>query len=144
MTTAATPASATPAPTATTASAPPPHRPSGGEHSRELHSFPSIREELALESASLQRELLLWHRWIRYAAGGLAAVGGAVMVARGDDARLWLPLFAAAATYLLFNAGVAWTLRRGAETVIPRGLPALVLGMDLAAVAAMVFLSAVP
>ena len=115
------------------------------ETSRELtQSFPGLQEELRVESASLKRDLLIWQRWIRYGAAAFALAGGFVMVLRSADSSAWGPFFASACIYLLFNVLVAWFLKHASPDGLPPALPAVVLAVDLIAVAGLVYLSAAP
>ena len=133
------------APLADKAPPPPPPRYSGPEISRELvHHFPALHEELRLESAALRRDVLLWQRWIRYAAAILAIGGAFAMVAYEGALRPWVPLVAVGTAYLAFTALVAFFLQHGSASALPPRLPWLVLAVDVLAVASAIYFSASP
>ena len=126
------------------AKAPPP-RYSGPEISRELvHHFPALHDELRLESAVLRRDVLLWQRWIRYAAAVLALVGAFAMIAYEGALQRWVPLVGVGTAYLGFTALVSLFLQHGSASALPPRLPWLVLAADVLAVGSAVYFSASP
>ena len=106
--------------------------------------FGDINAALRQDSAELQRQVLLWQRWIRYAAALLMAIGVAVLLGRGAGREAWAPVAVAAALYYFLNVLLAFSLRRGEGKPIPRWLPPVVLLADAGMVTAMVYWSATP
>ena len=124
---------------------PPVSRYSGPEISRELvHHFPALHEELRLESAVLRRDVLLWQRWIRYAAAMLALGGAFAMIAWEGALRPWVPLVAVGTAYLGFTALVGFFLQHGTASALPPRLPWIVVAADVLAVSAAIYFSASP
>ena len=115
------------------------------EISREFTAnFPGLLDELRLENAGLQRDVLLWQRWIRYAAALLASAGAVISLTRGDEQRAWVPLLVVGGFYLLFNGMIAWFLSHGTARALPPRLPAVMLAVDMSMVASLVYFSAPP
>ena len=111
-------------------------------------SYTQIHAELKQDSAELQRQVLLWQRWIRYAAVLVAGVTAVVRSGAGDTRNSWLPVAAAAALYFLFTALVGRILERppekGETKGLPRGFATVTLMADLLMVSALVYFSAPP
>ena len=111
-------------------------------------SFTQIHAELRQDSSELQRQVLLWQRWIRYAAVLVAGISAVFRYGAGDTRGAWLPVAAAAALYFLFTALVGRILERTPEKDQPRGLPrgvaTITLLADLLMVSALVYFSAPP
>ncbi|HET9004127.1 MAG TPA: diguanylate cyclase [Gemmatimonadaceae bacterium] len=111
-------------------------------------SYTQIHAELKQDSAELQRQVLLWQRWIRYAAVLVAGITAGVRYGAGDTRGTWLPVAAAAALYFLFTALVGRILERppekGETKALPRGVATVTLMADLLMVSALVYFSAPP
>jgi len=111
-------------------------------------SYTQIHAELKQDSAELQRQVLLWQRWIRYAAVLVAGITAVVRYGSGDRRDSWLPVAAAAALYFLFTALVGRILERppekGETKALPRGVATVTLMADLLMISALVYFSAPP
>jgi diguanylate cyclase (GGDEF)-like protein len=146
MTTQATPSTPTPTPPTPTPLTPTSDR---GDSSRDFtRSYTQIHAELRQDSAELQRQVLLWQRWIRYAAVLVAGISAVVRYGSGDNRGAWLPVAAAAALYFLITALVGRILERppakGETKGLPRGMASFTLLADLLMVTALVYFSAPP
>jgi len=106
--------------------------------------YGDINNALRQDSAELQRQVLLWQRWIRYSAALVMAVGVAVLLGRGAGRDAWAPVAVAASLYYFLNILLAFSLKRGEGKPIPVWLPPLVLLADVGMVTAMVYWSATP
>jgi diguanylate cyclase (GGDEF)-like protein len=115
------------------------------ENSRELSAtFHQLADALRQDSMELQREVILWQRFIRYAAAGTAAAGSLLLLSQGAMPRTWVPIMVVAAIYLFFNGLTAWFLKHGSPKGIPPSLPAVVLGFDMAMMSSLVYFSTPP
>lgn len=106
--------------------------------------YGDISTALRQDSAELQRQVLLWQRWVRYAAALLMAVGVVVLLGRGAGRDAWAPVALAASLYYCLNILLAFSLKRGEGKPIPRWLPPLVLLADVGMVTALVYWSTPP
>jgi diguanylate cyclase (GGDEF)-like protein len=102
---------------------------------------PEIREALQRDHAELQREVILWQRWVRYSALVLAAV--AVMVT-GAHAAAVVPLVAVAVVYIATVFLTGWAVERSKAITSRPWLPAVLVTMDLVAMAATIYLTTAP
>lgn len=114
------------------------------EISRELtSSFEALHDALGQERNELQREVLLWQRWIRYSmvlvVAGLIAVSGVRITPRA-----WQIVAIAGAAYFVFNALSALLVR----VVKGEGTRAVAQGTafaaDLAMMAVLIYVSSPP
>ena len=103
---------------------------------------PELVEALQRDRQVLVREALLWQRWVRYVAL-LALV--ALALAFGDSARtvMLLPIAFSALAYFLCVAVTSEIVRR-VDVVHEHRLPALLVTADIAALAALIWLSGTP
>src|SRR5207237_61450 len=69
---------------------------------------PETRDALLKDRAEMQREVILWQRWIRYLALLVLTVGAVMVSGQPRNLDLW-PVVAVGAGYVLcvFAAGVA-------------------------------------
>jgi len=117
----------------------------GPEASRGLpRELPTeIREALRRDQTEMQREVILWQRWVRCFALGVLVVAGEI-VSRGFGRSSALPLFAVAIGYAacVFLTGLA--VKRSPELTARAWLPGLLVTADLAMVGAIVYLTGTP
>jgi diguanylate cyclase (GGDEF)-like protein len=106
--------------------------------------FGDINSALKQDSAELQRTVLLWQRWIRYAAAFLMAVGVGALLHRGAEREAWAPVALTASLYFCLNFLLAISLKRGEGKPIPPWLPPAVLLADVGMVTALVYWSTPP
>jgi diguanylate cyclase (GGDEF)-like protein len=125
---------------------PTPPTPSDRDTSRDFtRDYTVIQAELTQDSSELQRQVLLWQRWIRYAAVLVAGVAAGVRYGQGDSRGAWLPVAAAAGAYFIFTALMGRMLdRRTPEAGLPKIIPTVTLLADLLMVSALVYFSAPP
>ena len=107
-------------------------------------SYTAIHEELRQDGAELQRHVLIWQRWIRYAAVGVAAFGALARFGAGDTRASWLPVAIAGGAYLLFTVLMGFALHRKPDQALPAAIPPVVLLVDLLMISALVFFTAPP
>jgi diguanylate cyclase (GGDEF)-like protein len=101
-----------------------------------------MREALLRDQAELQREVILWQRWVRYIA--LILAGAAVILsAHGRDLAV-LPLFAVATAYIACVFVTGWTVQRSLSVAARPWLPALLVTADLLTMGAFFYLTNVP
>src|SRR5688572_16164273 len=113
------------------------------ENSTEPSTGPSleIQEALMRDQADLQREVILWQRWVRYVAIVLA--GTAVIIGSSAPDLPVLPLTVVAVCYVVCVFATAWIVQH-IEASKPRAwLPALLVTADLVAVGAIFYLTSV-
>ncbi len=102
-----------------------------------------VRDELLRDRAELQREVILWQRWLRYLALPVL-IGGAVLLSP-DPRRLdVLPLLSVALVYVAAVFVTAWAVERWPARAPRTGLPALLLTTDLVMVGAIVVITSLP
>jgi diguanylate cyclase (GGDEF)-like protein len=87
--------------------------------------------------------VLLWQRWIRYAAVLVASVG-ALLLLRSERRLAGVPLLVAAAAYLAFTAVGGLYLRRTDGARLPVWMPGVVVAADLTMVVALIVFSSPP
>jgi diguanylate cyclase (GGDEF)-like protein len=112
-----------------------------GDVSAEPPTGPSdqIREALLRDQAELEREVILWQRWVRYIAAAFA--GAVILLTSGTDDLPAVPLILVAACYVLCVAATAWVVQR-TPTSRPRAwLPALLVTADLVTMGAVFYLT---
>jgi diguanylate cyclase (GGDEF)-like protein len=112
----------------------------GAEPARE--PSPEIREALLRDQAELQREVILWQRWVRYLA---LVVGGAAVVISARSQELAIAqLLAVAVGYAACVFMTGWAVQRAPAVQPSPWLPALLVTADLVAIAAIFYLTSVP
>src|SRR5437867_4459560 len=104
---------------------------------------PEIRDALLKDEAELQREVILWQRWIRCLALLVITAAAIVLSARPQQLAI-LPLIAVAAGYVasVFIAG--WAVRRAPTLAVGPWLPALLVTADLVTIGAIIFITSMP
>ena len=103
-----------------------------------------LAEALRHDSAELQRDILLWQRWIRYAAAILVASGVYLLADRTVPQPDALAIAGTAAAYILFTAFTAWFLKHGTGRDLPPQLPVVAVLADNILLAALVYFSTPP
>lgn len=117
---------------------------SNSADSRELTSYTQVNVALQHDRFELQRDVLLWQRWIRYAAVVIAGVAAAILLGTSERAVAWVPLLLLAGVYFLFTAGMGLALRRAGRRPLATWVPWVVVVVDQAMIAASVYVSAPP
>lgn len=107
-------------------------------------SFTAIHAELRRDSAELQRQVLIWQRWIRYAAVLVAAVGAVVFYGTHAKREAWLPVAVAGGAYFIFTALIGRLLTKTPERGMPPIIPVVTLLADLMMISALVYFTAPP
>lgn len=101
-----------------------------------------VREALVRDQSDLQREVVLWQRWVRYLA--MIVLLGALAVF-SDDARFpVLPLSAIALGYIIIVFLSGALVQRVARLTARPWLPGLLVTSDLLMVGAVVYLTGIP
>ena len=114
------------------------------EISRELtSSFDQLNDALFFDRAELQRDVILWQRWIRYATVAILSVA-VLLLGASDYERLWIPLTASVGGYVLLNIAAAWYVARTSADRMREWLPDAILVSDVAVIAALIYLSGPP
>ncbi|HYC52965.1 MAG TPA: GGDEF domain-containing protein [Gemmatimonadaceae bacterium] len=101
-----------------------------------------IQEALARDQADLQREVILWQRWIRYVAIMLA--GGAVLLGASAQDLPVIPLIVVTACYVVCVFATAWIVQHIPASRPRSWLPGLLVTADLVAVGAIFYLTSIP
>ena len=121
-----------------------PAAPQRPEISKELSSsYVQLNEALLHDRALLQREVLIWQRLVRYLMV-VVAVGTIALVGQRLDQRGWNILGGAAAAYFVFNALTALAARFLAREKVGESLQAAILGVDVAMITILVYVSGPP
>ncbi len=113
----------------------------GGTEARQLP--PEVHEALLRDQAELQREVVLWQRWVRYLALIVVVAVGALLSPDLRQAAI-LPLFEVGLLYAasVFATGLA--VQHGRAVAMRPWLPGLLVTVDLLMVGAVVYLTGVP
>jgi diguanylate cyclase (GGDEF)-like protein len=101
-----------------------------------------IREALQRDQAELQREVVLWQRWMRYLA--LLVLSGGAVAFGATEQIAWLPLIAIASAYVVVVFLSGWAVQRVPTLTAGPLLPALLVTADLITVAAIFYVTSVP
>lgn len=102
-----------------------------------------IREALQRDQAELQREVILWQRWMRYLAL-LVLSGAAVAFSPRGQELATLPLLAVAGFYVACVFVSGWAVQRVPALTTGPLLPAMLVTADLVTVGAIFYLTSVP
>jgi diguanylate cyclase (GGDEF)-like protein len=101
-----------------------------------------LRAALWRDQGDLQRDVMLWQRWVRYAA---LAILAAVTFAFGPrDILPRLPLAIVASAYVIIVGVTARLVQRSRGRIMTACLPALLLTADVLTLAALFYLSSAP
>lgn len=103
---------------------------------------PEIREAMLRDEAELQRDVILWQRWVRYLA--LALASAAVILTGGTSDIAVVPLLTIAIGYIAIVFGVGWAVERSSAATSRPWLPALLLTADLVAMGATIYYTTAP
>lgn len=98
-----------------------------------------LREALLRDQAELEREVVLWQRWVRYIAAAFA--GAAILLTSGTDDLPGVPLILVASCYVLCVAAAAWIVQRTPADRPRAWLPALLVTADLVTMGAVFYLT---
>ena len=103
---------------------------------------PEIREALAKDQAELQKEVILWQRWVRLFA--IIAAGTAILLTNRVSLQAFFILLAIAGGYaaVVFLSG--WFVQRNKALRASPWLPALLVTADLLTMGAMFYMTTVP
>lgn len=101
-----------------------------------------IREALAKDQADLQKEVILWQRWVRLAA--IVAAGAAIALTSRLSLGTVLILLSVAAGYSAIVLITGWIVQRNEAHVTSPLLPALLVTADILAMGAMFYTTTVP
>jgi diguanylate cyclase (GGDEF)-like protein len=112
-----------------------------GDVSGEPATGPSeeLREAMLRDQAELEREVILWQRWVRYIAAAIA--GAAILLTSGTDDLPVLPLGVVAACYIFCVAATGWIVQRTPGSGPRPWLPALLVTADLVTMGAVFYLT---
>ena len=114
------------------------------EISRELtSSFDQLNDALFFDRAELQRDVILWQRWIRYATVAILSMA-VLLLGASQHERLWIPLGASVGGYVILNIIAAWYVARIAADRMREWLPDVILVSDVAVISALIYLSGPP
>lgn len=105
-------------------------------------SPPDLSMTIAAEQDALQREVLLWQRWVRY-----IAIAGMLLLsfAFGTvSAQALVPLAIIGVCYTSVVMSTAWLLRQSPTRAAGRWFPSLILSADVATVTGICFLTSAP
>lgn len=103
---------------------------------------PEIREALARDQAQLQKEVILWQRWVRLAA--IVAAAAAILLTTGVTAATFLTLSTVAVVYAAVVLITGWFVQRNEADQPSPWLPALLVTADIVAMGAMFYATTVP
>lgn len=101
-----------------------------------------IREALAKDQADLQKEVILWQRWVRLAA--IVAAGAAIALTSRLSLETVLILLSVAAVYSVVVLITGWIVQRNQAHETSPWLPALLVTADILAMGAMFYTTTVP
>lgn len=103
---------------------------------------PELRDALHREQTSLNREVVIWQRWVRYLALGAMLL---LSVAFGSSVQAALvPIAVIAVCYTAVVMSTAWILRRSPSQTAGRWFPSLLLAADIAALSGFCYLTSAP
>ena len=101
-----------------------------------------IREALAKDQADLQKEVILWQRWVRLAA--IVAAGAAIALTTTVSFTTLLILLGVAVGYSGVVLITGWIVQRNEAHEVSPLLPILLVTADIVAMAAMFYVTTVP
>ena len=101
-----------------------------------------IQEALARDQADLQKEVILWQRWVRLAA--IVAAGASIALTTSISFRTGLILLAVAGGYSAIVLITGWVVQRNKAHETSPLLPMLLVTADILAMGAMFYTTTVP
>jgi len=120
--------------------------PPGGTPADASREWPAhtaqLRAALHRDQVDLRRDVVLWQRWLRYAA--LAVLAGLTLALGHLDRRAMLPLGLVATGYVLIVGVTAWMVGRARGRALGSVLPALLLIADVATLTAFFYFTSAP
>lgn len=105
-------------------------------------SFTELSEAIAVERGAMQREVLLWQRWVRYVA--IAALLALSFAFGTVSTPALVPLAIIGVCYTSVVMSTAWLLRHPPSRAIGQWFPSLIIAADITAVAGVCFLTSEP
>ena len=121
--------------------------PTGSENSRE-HSYgestATLLSALQVGRDELERDVIVWQRWLRYLGVTLMVLVLALVTPQTSARDIGIPLILASTPYVLFTFGIALYLTRGRRREMPRWVPDAMVAADIAEITALVYLSSPP
>lgn len=103
---------------------------------------PEIREALARDQAELQKEVILWQRWVRLFA--IVAASAAILLTNRVSLQVFLILLGIAGGYAAVVLLTGWFVQRRQAMRASPVLPALLVTADLVAMGALFYMTTVP
>jgi diguanylate cyclase (GGDEF)-like protein len=104
---------------------------------------PEAREALRRDQSELQREVILWQRWVRYLAV-VVLCGAAVMLSGRREELARLPLFIVAIGYVACVFVTGYAVRHAPTLTTGQWLPALLVAADLITIGTIIFITTPP
>lgn len=101
-----------------------------------------LRAALHRDQVDLQREVVIWQRWVRYAAFGMLA--GLTLAFGRLDRGAMLPLTAVAAAYFVSVSVITSLVKRARGRELGSLFPSLLLIADVGTLSALFYLSCAP
>ena len=101
------------------------------------------REALQRDQAELQREVILWQRWVRYLAVIVLSLAAVLLSGRRDElARL--PLLVVSMSYVVCVFAAGWAVRKAPSLTKGQWLPALLVTADLITIGTIIYITTPP
>src|SRR5438105_2666580 len=111
-----------------------------GRATQELAApFTDLSDAIAAEQGALQREVLLWQRWVRYVA--IATMVLLSLALGAIEPQALVPLAIIGVCYTSIVMSTAWLLLQNPPRHVGRWYPSLILAADIAALAGICFLT---
>jgi diguanylate cyclase (GGDEF)-like protein len=104
---------------------------------------PEAREALRRDQSELQREVILWQRWVRYLAV-VVLCGAAVMLSGRREELARLPLLVVAIGYVACVFFTGYAVRHAPTLTTGQWLPALLVMADLITIGTIIFITTPP
>ncbi len=104
--------------------------------------MPAVAETFRHDAVEMQREMLLWQRWVRYGVATLGMLMTLLLALPDPWGRAWAAPVVVAALYVLITAGSTFVLR-GSRAGL-RYVPAALMMGDVVLVTAFVYFSTSP
>jgi len=104
--------------------------------------IPDVENLLRVEQANLRRDVLLWQRWVRYLAVGTLALLSLVYSSTARPAVV--PIILVAGAYYGIVLATSAIVRRAPAATVSPVFPALLLAIDIAALAGFCYFTSAP